>query len=69
LIARPWRYTALASRVVEYRVEQPRWRIWPGANWKLDPDVFGPEFSEILHGQKLSAFIADGSPVRVLARR
>jgi uncharacterized protein YqjF (DUF2071 family) len=68
-IARPWRYTALASRVLEYRVEHPRWRIRRAASWKLDPDVFGLEFSEILQGQPLSAFIADGSPVRVLARR
>jgi hypothetical protein len=32
ITTRPWRYTALASRVLEYRIEHPRWRIRPAAS-------------------------------------
>jgi hypothetical protein len=65
IISRPWQYTALASRVLEYRIEHPRWRLRSAVSWKFDADVFGPEFTETLQGQPLSVFVADGSHIRV----
>ena len=63
-----WTYTAFPSRVAEYRIDHPRWRIWPASTWTLDRDVFGPDFADALASEPTSAFIADGSHVRVLAR-
>ena len=67
-LARPWRFTALGSRVIEYRLEHPRWHIRTAVTWKLDPSVFGPEFSETLQQQPSSVFLADGSHVRLSVR-
>jgi hypothetical protein len=45
------------------------WRVWATTSAGVDGDsnvLYGPEFSRILKGRPDSAFIADGSPVRVL---
>lgn len=66
-----WGYTALGARVSEYRVEHPRWRVWPARAWKLQADVaalYGREFVETLSAPPVSAFIAEGSHVEVRRR-
>ena len=67
-LARAWRFTVLASRVTAYRLEHPRWQIRPATTWKLDPRVFGAEFTETLQRQPSSIFLVDGSHVRLSVR-
>jgi hypothetical protein len=64
-----WGYTAQRDGgCLEYRVEHPRWRVWPAARASLHchvAELYGPEFVEFLHGEPSSAFLADGSSVAV----
>ena len=64
-----WGYSAQRDRsTVEYRVEHPPWRIWPGLRSEIRIDVeklYGARFVETLAAQPVSAFVAEGSPVRV----
>ncbi|HEX2091029.1 MAG TPA: DUF2071 domain-containing protein [Longimicrobiaceae bacterium] len=68
-----WGYTALRDGTsVEYRVEHPAWRVWQVSRASLECDVetvYGPGFVEPLAGPPRSAFVAEGSPIRVLPRR
>jgi uncharacterized protein YqjF (DUF2071 family) len=66
-------YWGYASRrgggSTEYRVEHPRWRVWPLQDPVLDCDVaalYGLPFAAPLAGEPSSAFLADGSEVAVL---
>jgi uncharacterized protein YqjF (DUF2071 family) len=66
-------YWGYASRrgggATEYRVEHPRWRVWPLQRPVLDCDVaalYGSRFAAPLEGEPSSAFLADGSEVSVL---
>jgi len=55
---------------VEYRVEHPRWRIWPGREAIFTCDVaaiYGQAFVPFLQGTPASAFLAEGSEVTVYA--
>ncbi|HEV2095895.1 MAG TPA: DUF2071 domain-containing protein [Chthoniobacterales bacterium] len=66
-----WGYTARGARTSEYRVEHPRWKIWPAESFELSADVatlYGSEFVEPLRAKPASAFIADGSFVEVQRR-
>lgn len=66
-----WGYTSLRQGCGEYRVEHPRWKFWPAEQFALRADVarlYGPEFSSALNAEPVSAFIADGSDVRVYKR-
>ncbi|PYL47732.1 MAG: hypothetical protein DMF40_07280 [Verrucomicrobia bacterium] len=77
-----WGYTARARRAVagegsqnertsEYRVEHPRWKIWPADSFELKADIatlYGEKFVEPLTAKPVSAFIADGSYVEVQRR-
>lgn len=66
---RAWGYTTQRDGgTIEYKVDHPPWRVWPGANHEL----FGPlekfydaPFPTVLSGVPASAFIADGSAVAV----
>lgn len=53
---------------IEYRVDHPRWTVWPAAEVEIDCH-FGPLYGETLAGvlsrQPDSALIADGSAVTV----
>jgi uncharacterized protein YqjF (DUF2071 family) len=63
-----WGYTARRGACTEYQVEHPRWRVWRGAESRLDADIatlYGQRFVESLTALPLSAFIAEGSPVTV----
>ncbi|HEX2190902.1 MAG TPA: DUF2071 domain-containing protein, partial [Longimicrobiaceae bacterium] len=66
-----WGYTARSrGPSAEYRVEHPAWRTWRVSEAALDCDVatlYGPAFVEALSAPPRSAFVAEGSPVRVLA--
>jgi uncharacterized protein YqjF (DUF2071 family) len=66
-----WGYTARRSGLSEYRVEHPRWRLWPAQTARFEADVatlYGPQFVDALSEPPVSAFIAEGSPVEVLRR-
>lgn len=66
-----WGYTKLRKSCSEYRVEHPRWKIWPAAKFALRANVnklYGAEFEETLSATPVSAFIAEGSDVRVWRR-
>ena len=66
-----WGYTARRSGLSEYRIEHPRWRLWPAQTTKFEADVatlYGPQFVETLSARPASAFIAEGSRVEVLRR-
>ncbi|PYL97841.1 MAG: hypothetical protein DME27_06900, partial [Verrucomicrobia bacterium] len=77
-----WGYTAHAGhagagerrrseRTSEYRVEHPRWKIWPADSFELKADIatlYGEKFLEPLTAKPISAFIADGSYVEVQRR-
>ncbi|MEP6936527.1 MAG: DUF2071 domain-containing protein [Chthoniobacterales bacterium] len=68
---RYWGYTALPSRMSEYRVEHPRWKLWPATSASFDADVaalYGAQFVETLAAAPASAFIAEGSHVEVRRR-
>ena len=77
-----WGYTARARHAVagerrrsertsEYRIEHPRWKIWPADSFELKADIatlYGEKFVEPLRAKPVSAFIADGSHVEVQRR-
>ena len=66
---RQWGYTRQRDGgTIEYRVEHPRWNIWPNARWELDGplrEFYVEPFADILTAGPSSAFIADGSGVAV----
>jgi hypothetical protein len=66
-----WGYTRQRDGgTVEYRVEHPRWRVWPVAAPEIIGDLeptYGADFASILRAPPASAFLADGSPVTVFA--
>ena len=65
-----WGYTRQRDgSTVEYEVEHPRWRVWQASEATLDADVealYGADFARVLAGRPSSAFLADGSAVRVM---
>jgi uncharacterized protein YqjF (DUF2071 family) len=64
-----WGYSSLrGGGSAEYRVEHPRWQVWPLQRPVLDCDVaalYGRPFGNPLLGEPSSAFLADGSEVAV----
>jgi uncharacterized protein len=64
-----WGYTSQRDGgCLEYRVEHDPWRVWSVRDAELDCDVsavYGSRFVEPLQGSACSAFVAEGSPVRV----
>jgi uncharacterized protein YqjF (DUF2071 family) len=53
---------------MEYMVEHPRWRIWETQEAEFNCDVanlYGESFCEFLNRPPSSAFLADGSEVKV----
>jgi uncharacterized protein YqjF (DUF2071 family) len=65
---RYWGYTKTRDGCREYRVEHPRWKIWPASSALLEADVaalYGDEFVAALSAPPVSAFIVEGSSVQV----
>ncbi len=64
-----WGYAAQRDgSTKEYRVEHPRWRIWPAITASLTGDTtgcYGKTFAGYLQEPPDSAFLADGSAVSV----
>lgn len=57
---------------VEYRVEHPPWHVWRAERSWVSPGVaefYPPEFRELLREPPATAFLADGSAVRVYRPR
>jgi uncharacterized protein YqjF (DUF2071 family) len=53
---------------MEYRVEHPRWRVWNVKATELDfqfAGLYGGRFGHFLNQSPASAFLADGSEVKV----
>ena len=66
-----WGYTSLRDGCGEYWVEHPRWRIWDATSFEFNADIatlYGEPFAETLGQPPRSAFIADGSPIKVHRR-
>jgi uncharacterized protein YqjF (DUF2071 family) len=66
-----WGYTKLREGCSEYRVEHPRWKVWPASSASLEAeidDLYGGEFVEPLSESPFSQFIAEGSHVQVRRR-
>ncbi len=64
-----WGYSAQKDlTTVEYHVDHPRWRVWQAEEAILDCDVadlYGEEFADYLSRPPSSAFLAEGSNVKV----
>ncbi len=57
---------------MEYRVEHPPRRVWRAATARFSGEfapLYGLEFSSVLSARPSSAFVADGSPVKVFSGR
>jgi len=53
---------------VEYQVEHPSWRVWPGSSAVVEGDCagfYGPDFAETFAAKPSSVFVAEGSDVIV----
>jgi uncharacterized protein YqjF (DUF2071 family) len=64
-----WGYTAQRDgSTLEYHVEHPRWRVWDVQTAELHCDVaglYGQQFCAALNQPPSSAFLAEGSEVKV----
>jgi uncharacterized protein len=64
-----WGYSAQRDgSTLEYHVAHPRWRVWETQTTELQCDVdklYGKKFREALNQRPASAFLADGSDVKV----
>lgn len=64
-----WGYSAQRDGgCLEYRVEHPSWRIWPGREAKFEGDaekLYGRELATLVSKLPASAFLAQGSEVKV----
>ena len=64
-----WGYAAQKNgSTVEYQVEHPRWRVWETESAALHCNVaglYGERFGKYLSGPPFSAFLAEGSAVKV----
>jgi hypothetical protein len=64
-----WGYSAQTNGpTVEYRVAHPSWRVWSGHDARFEGDgteLYGPELASVLAGVPSSAFLAEGSAVKV----
>jgi uncharacterized protein len=68
-----WGYSSLKNGgCIEYQVEHPPWRVWQVSQPYLDCDIaslYGPVFKESLEARPSSAFVAEGSHVRIYPGR
>ena len=68
-----WGYAAQRNgATTEYRVEHPPWRVWSARDARLEGDVaglYGEELAAVLGDRPASAFLAEGSEVKVFRGR
>jgi hypothetical protein len=68
-----WGYTARRDGTTsEYRVEHPSWQVWQASRAEFDCDIarlYGPQFTEPFAAEPASAFLVQGSPVKVYPNR
>lgn len=68
-----WGYTGRSGGACfEYRVEHPPWRVWRAGRAVFEGDAtafYGPAFGKALAGPPVSAFVAEGSAVKVMRGR
>jgi len=66
-------YTGLSNnRTGEYRVEHPRWNVFPVTEYRTTADfgfMYGNEFSFLNRAEPDSVFVAEGSAVSVYERK
>jgi hypothetical protein len=63
-----WGFTRHGARSTQYGVEHPRWRVRPAERAEFKADIaslYGACFVEALTAEPHSAFLAEGSPVKV----
>ena len=64
-----WGYSAQRDGgTVEYRVEHPQWKVWEASGHVARGNFeafYGSEFADALSDPPSSAFIAEGSPIKV----
>lgn len=56
------------GRTVAYDVTHARWNVWPALDATLSCNVaatYGADWSDVLRGQPVSAFLCDGAPVQI----
>jgi uncharacterized protein YqjF (DUF2071 family) len=66
-----WGYTSVRGGCSEYRVEHPRWKIWPADTFQVIADMatlYGDQFADVLNNPPVSAFIAEGSHIQIFGR-
>lgn len=68
-----WGYTRhRAGKSSEYKVEHPRWEVYPVRDYSLDIDyalLYGKDFSDLDKAAPSSVFLAEGSEINVMNRR
>lgn len=68
-----WGYTRHGiGKSSEYKVEHPRWEVYPVQDYSLDVDytlLYGKDFSDLNHAKPKSVFLAEGSGIKVMQRR
>jgi len=65
-----WGYTKAGNeKSFEYRVEHPRWDIYPVRSYRIEVDfgkVYGEPFAFLGNTKPTSIFLAEGSPIAVM---
>ena len=64
-----WGYTKVSEhKTSEYGVEHPRWHVYPTKEYSIDvdfQDVYGEDFAFLSTEKPVSAFLAEGSEIKV----
>jgi len=64
-----WGYARQRNNsMMEYRVDHPRWKVWAAKSAEFHcqvADLYGDKFAPFLSAPPISAFLADGSDVKV----
>ena len=68
-----WGYSKLSeSKTLEYRVNHPRWEVYPIQSYAVDVDfgaLYGEDFGFLNHQKPESVILAEGSQIQVFNNR
>jgi len=68
-----WGYSKISeNKTGEYKVEHPRWAVYPVEQYNIDCDfgkLYGHEFGFLNAANPNSVFLAEGSPISVYAKK